>query len=426
MDSDSPLHILVIDDDPVFLESIVFYLQDLEHTVLTAENGEKGLKEIEKTIPDVILVDLNMPGMNGHQVLEKVKIQAPETPTIMISGTGDIQDALEAMKKGAWDFITKPIIDFSVLDHAIGKVMDRVELIRKNREYQAQLLETNDLLEEKVAQRTMELHQAKITAESANAAKSEFLANMSHELRTPLHGILNFADLGIDRIEQYDAEKQLDFLQEIYKSGERLLGLINNLLDLARLDVGKIKYSFSYQSLNPVVESVLKEFITTCEEKQILIDYEKPDFEDTAAFDTERIAQVIRNLIANAVQFSPTGSCIKVRIAEDEKNIALAVSDEGVGIPEGELTDIFDKFTQSSQTDDGSGGTGLGLPIAQLIILDHKGYIQAENNPDKGTTVRFSLPKQYVIKKKLGEMLLDEQVISKGTLYRLLKKQEGH
>lgn len=426
MNSDSPLKILIIDDDPIFLDSISLYLQDLDHTTFLAENGEAGLAEFNSTAPDLVLVDLNMPGLDGIQVLEQIRLNSPDTPTIMISGTGQIQDALDALSKGAWDFITKPILDFKVLDHAIGKVIDRVQLIRENRNYQDQLLRTNDLLEEKVQKRTLELHQAKTVAESANRAKSEFLANMSHELRTPLHGILNFAGLGIDRVERQDTKQQLDFLQEIHKSGERLLSLINNLLDLSRLDSGHIGYAFSSQPLNPVVQAAIQKFAATCEEKHLKINLEEPDFDDIAAFDATRITQVVENLLANAIAFSPPDKSISIRTTEDAKNVTLSISDQGVGIPESELDDIFDPFIQSSHTDDGSGGTGLGLPISKQIIIDHKGQIKAENNEGEGATFSFSLPKQYIIKKKLGELLLDEKVISKGTLYRMLKKQEGN
>ncbi len=579
MHNHSALNILVIDDDLLFTESIEDYLTDNEYSVSTAENGTQGLAALEQSLPDVVLVDLNMPDMSGLQVLEVITSRYPEVPTIMISGTGIIQDALEAMKKGAWDFITKPIIDFNVLDHAIGKVQDRVLLLQKNREYQAhleittaelqktnekllieitdrekaenkirqremdyqllmensgsavgyldkdgrfllinslmrkiiglnreqivgqhlssvlpttmaekyhrrfldvlqneqstefedleetamgpqwlqinvqlvrdiddnikgiqviatdisrrkrletQLLETNNKLEEKVQLRTMELHQAMVAAESANRAKSEFLANMSHELRTPLHGILNFANLGIDRIDRMDRAKHLDFLQEIHGSGERLLNLVNNLLDLSRLESGKMSYTFEYQPLSSVVKAVVTRLAPSCEQKQISLDFEMPGFDDRAVFDDQRISQVVENLISNALTYSPAASRVQIKMREDDKNLTLSIADQGVGIPESEISDIFDTFTQSSQTDNGAGGTGLGLPISHQTIMDHKGLIWAENNVDSGATFSFTLPKQYQVKKKLGEILLDENVISEGTLYRMLKKQEGH
>ena len=579
MPNDSSLQILIIDDNYLFIESISFYLEDMGYSIIKAESGEKGLQALKTKHPDIILVDLIMPGMNGIQVLEKIKEQAPDTPTIMISGTGVIQNAMEAMGKGAWDFITKPIIDFDVLNHSIQKVLDRAELIRKSSEYQAsleqktvdlkaandkllseiadrkkaenkiqqseknyrllmensgiavaylnlegefilintqmknliglktdqiigqhldsivpkalvkkylarfqevlekkqstefedlietaigrqwlhsnvqlvrdiddeitgiqfisrnitqkkeleeQLIQANEGLEEKVKQRTMELYQAKLMAESANAAKSEFLANMSHELRTPMHSILNFAELGIDRIDRYDKEKTLDFLNEIHTSGERLLSLINDLLDLSKLESGIINYAFSYQPLTKLIEETATRFMAQCTQKGIILDFEKPSFNDKAAFDSEKIHQVLGNLLSNALKYSPPDSTIKIRVTDDPKNLTLSVIDQGIGIPKDELTDIFDKFIQSSKTDDGSGGTGLGLPISQQIILDHKGQIWAKNNPEGGATFSFTLPKEYNIKKKLGEILLEEEVISEGTLYRMLKKQVGH
>jgi len=163
-----------------------------------------------------------------------------------------------------------------------------------------------------------------------------------------------------------------------------------------------------------------------CTQKGIILDFEKPSFNDKAAFDSEKIHQVLGNLLSNALKYSPPDSTIKIRVTDDPKNLTLSVIDQGIGIPKDELTDIFAKFIQSSKTDDGSGGTGLGLPISQQIILDHKGQIWAKNNPEGGATFSFTLPKEYNIKKKLGEILLEEEVISEGTLYRMLKKQVGH
>lgn len=422
--TDQPtLKILVIDDDELFLESTTLFLEDLGHAISPVMTGEEGLEEFEKFQPDIVLVDLNMPGINGIQVLDTINRKAPDIPSIMISGTGEIQDALDAMHKGAWDFVTKPIIDFIVLEHAISKVMERAELIRKNREYQEELRRHNDILEEKVEQRTRELHQAKTAANAANKAKSDFLANISHELRTPLHGILNFSELSINGIDRYDMKRQLDFLQEIHQSGERLLTLINNLLDLSRLDSGRMEYDFADQPLSPIIQDTIGHFSDICESKQIQIDFKPPAFRDIAPIDANRMRQVMTNLLANATEYSSAGSSIRIEISEDPSNFIVSVSDKGVGIPENELSDIFSPFTLSSKTDDGSGGTGLGLPICRQIISDHNGTIRAENNPDGGATITFSLPKLYVMPKKLGELLVEENIISKGTLSRLLKKQ---
>jgi len=424
--SDQPsLKILVIDDDKLFLESITLFLEDMGCTVLPVMTGEQGLEEFPNFRPELVLVDLNMPGINGIQVLEAVNDQAPDTPTIMISGTGEIQDALDAMHKGAWDFITKPIIDFFVLEHAITKVMDRVGLIRKNHEYQEELRRHNKLLEEKVEQRTRELHQAKTAANAANKAKSDFLANITHELRTPLHGIINFAELGIRGIDRYDTERQLDFLKEIRSSGERLLVLINNLLDLSRLDSGRMEYDFASQSLTAIIQEAIGQFSQILAAKRMHIDFDPPSFQDNAPVDAKRIVQVVANLLSNAIKFSPAGSSIRIRICEDPENLIVSVADDGIGIPEAELADVFNPFTLSSKTDDGSGGTGLGLPICRQIIADHRGKIRAENSPEKGATVTFSLPKTYVMRKMLGELLLEEKIISKDTLSRLLTKQAG-
>jgi putative two-component system response regulator len=142
--------VLVIDDDTVVRESFCFYLEDLDFEVVDAHNGIEGLKRFNETAPDIVLVDLRMPEMDGHQVLEKLSKEAPETPLVVVSGTGRISDTVQALQLGAWDYILKPVNDLSILGHSIEKALERARLLRENRDYQQHL-------EEEVERRTREL-----------------------------------------------------------------------------------------------------------------------------------------------------------------------------------------------------------------------------------------------------------------------------
>ncbi len=239
----------------------------------------------------------------------------------------------------------------------------------------------------------VKLKTAKEAAELANRIKSEFLANMSHELRTPMQGILGFAKLGISKLERISKEKLLLYLKEIVKSGTSLLNLLDELLDLSKLESGKAQFKFEKHDLSELTNNVILELSSLSRNKGIIVDFQKPGFPDDLVIDAYKINQVIRNLLSNAIKFTAEQGFIKIDIEERHNQIMFSMYDDGLGIPESELEAIFDKFAQSSKTKNGAGGTGLGLAISKEIILAHQGEIWAENNPEGGAIMRFTIPK---------------------------------
>lgn len=250
----------------------------------------------------------------------------------------------------------------------------------------------NAQLEETVRIRTEELRSAKEQADSANAAKSEFLANMSHELRTPLHGILSFARFGQRRIETSTKEKLLTYFNNIESCSTTLLNLVNQLLDLAKLESGASALQCQPEDLVAIVREVADALTALAEERQVTIRLDVPDRDVTVDIDHDRLAQVVRNLLGNALKVAPAGGSIEVRIAPAEENVVVHIADDGPGIPEAELDVIFDKFVQSSRMSTGAGGTGLGLSISRETIGLHGGRIWAANRPQGGALLRFELP----------------------------------
>lgn len=242
-----------------------------------------------------------------------------------------------------------------------------------------------------------DLRQAKDSAERANAAKSEFLANMSHELRTPLHSVLSFAEFGIEKIDHVNHDKLLDYFKEIDNNGRVLLQLLNSLLDLAKLESGKTSFNFKETHLNQLIHSVLNEFSLICTERRISVQFTDTTKKTMCVADPDKLMQVVRNLLANAVRFSPDKGEIEVNINQNKDLITVSIGDQGMGIPEDELEGIFQKFAQSSKTKTGAGGTGLGLAISREIILKHNGGIWAENQSPTGALFSFELPKKINI-----------------------------
>ncbi|MCP4752897.1 MAG: HAMP domain-containing histidine kinase [Proteobacteria bacterium] len=211
-------------------------------------------------------------------------------------------------------------------------------------------------------------------------------------MRTPMQGILGFAKLGMERIYEAPKGKLADYFSEVYSSGQRLLVLLNDLLDLSKLETDKERYNFKDWTISNLTVNVLNEFEALCQEKNITIEFHPPDFEDRTSMDKIKIMQVIRNLLSDAINFSPAKSKTAVEITSLQKNLLLSIKDGGIGQPEAELETVFEKFVQSSKTKIGAGGTGLGLAICKQIVLDHHGEIWAGNNPEGGATFYFSLP----------------------------------
>ena len=237
---------------------------------------------------------------------------------------------------------------------------------------------------------------ARESAEAANNTKSEFLANMSHELRTPLHGILSFAEFGIKNTGRVSEGKLTHYFEQIRKSGNILLGLVDALLNIAKLETGLTVLDVQTTDLGLLVDGTIREFAQITSDAKVRLDYQ-PHETVRADVDSNRLCQVVRNLLGNAVKFSPPGGTVRVTVSKDSSgdNVQVSVTDQGPGIPEDEKELIFEKFTQSRRTNTGAGGTGLGLAISREIVTSHHGSISASNSADGGATFSFTIPVRF-------------------------------
>lgn len=255
-----------------------------------------------------------------------------------------------------------------------------------------QLREMASSLEEQVVDRTKEAVAAKEEAERANHAKSSFLSRVSHELRTPMHGIMSFAKVGLRKIEKSDADKNRYYFNQIIESADELLPLINDLLDLSKIEAGCSSYEFKPHKIRDLLAVKADKFVVTFRERGLELDVDI-DLDDDleCVLDGNHLRQVITNLLGNAMKFTHPGTTVTVAAFREGEMVVLEVRDRGDGVPADELEKIFETFTRSSTSGDYEG-TGLGLPIARGIARDHGGDIVAFNRLDGGAVFRLMLP----------------------------------
>jgi signal transduction histidine kinase len=228
---------------------------------------------------------------------------------------------------------------------------------------------------------------------------------MSHELRTPLHGILSFASFGIKKMATASPEKLLGYFTQIQGSGTRLLELLNDLLDLAKMEAGGMRYHLVEQDLRQIIQEVVSSQEAWLEEKRLRIQITDTATSAQVVCDGMRVAQVVRNLLHNAIKFSPSEQQIDLHVSTERvplgrratdnrlvEALQVTIRDYGLGIPEDELESVFDKFVQSSKSKSSMGGTGLGLAICQEIIAAHRGRIFAHTGLQPGAAMTFIIP----------------------------------
>ena len=366
--------ILVVDDEPDLEELIrqKFRHQIRDGTVgfVFARDGVEALAVLQTDHDvDLVVTDINMPRMDGLTLLQKLQDTEGEFSTIIVSAYGDMANIRTAMNRGAFDFLVKPI-DFLDFETTIAKTIRHVEILREAR------------------QREIENQRLQL----ASQHKSQFLASMSHELRTPLNAILGYTELILDSIYGDMPQKARDVLDRIQRNGRHLLSLINDVLDLSKIEAGQLSLSLDNYKMQDVVRSVHSAIEPLASEKKIALKIEVPSDLPSGRGDERRITQVLLNLVGNAIKFTDQGEVV-VSAAAIDGCFKLSVRDTGPGISAADQSRLFQEFQQAENAATlKKEGTGLGLAISKRIIEMHGGKIWVESCVGQGSTFAFTLP----------------------------------
>ncbi|MBF0276614.1 MAG: response regulator [SAR324 cluster bacterium] len=360
--------VLVVDDDPENLAVLEKMLADIELKLFKARSGQEAVMLARSNEFALIILDVEMPGINGFKTAELVRYfgNSRRSPIIFLTAAA-IRDEniFQGYKAGAVDYLFKPV-SAHILQ---SKVVIFIELFQQKAVIDLQRINLEKSLE---AQTTIseELETAQKNADQANRAKTQFLANMSHEIRTPLSAIIGFNQILVKQSKNLKLPEEFqNFLDHIQTSAQILLELINNILDLSKIETGKMEISEEDFYLSDVVSTLFDTFEFQAKQKGVFLTHEtSPKLPPAICADRKKILQILTNLIGNAIKFTPAGKEVKLKLMGDEKNLALMVIDQGIGLSKEQLPIIFDAFTQADRsTASKYGGTGLGLAISKSL-----------------------------------------------------------
>lgn len=382
-------NILIVDDTPININVLFDTLEQNNYKVLVASSGESAIDRAKFGKPDLILLDIMMPGIDGFETCVRLKKdeETKDIPVIFMTALSETVDKIKGFELGAVDYITKPF--------QAEEVLARVNTHLTLRRLQKELQEANEFLEERVRERTKELEEAKNRAERSDRLKSEFLAQVSHEVRTPINAILSFSSLIEVELDEEPNEEMRNILDVIEKGGRRLVRTFDLILNMSEVQSGSYDYKpVKFDLFDDIVISTASQFKAKLSGKGLSLSKMKNTEDATIYADKVMIQQVVDNIIDNAVTFTFEGS-INVEVYRNEAhNVCFAVEDTGIGMSQEYLPNIYEPF---SQEDQGYSrrfeGNGLGLALAKRYCDINEAKISINTEKEKGSTFTVEFTK---------------------------------
>jgi len=373
--------ILVVEDEAGTQAILCAILEDNGYEVIGLTSGTEASEMIRSRSFSVIITDIRLPGVGGMEILELAKEINPDVAVIMMTGYASIETAVNAVNEGAYAYFVKPVNP------------DEIKTTIANALKQQRLLLENKSLVENLQRSNRLLFEANEELKRATQAKSEFLANMSHELRTPLNVIIGFSELMIDKVPGEINNEQGQCLTDILTSGKHLLNLINEVLDLSKIESGKMELKTTNFALSRVIELLRNTMIPMLAPRKQSLDVEVEEGLPLVHADKAKVRQVLLNLLDNSTKFTPNGGKLKVEATRRDDWCQVSVIDNGIGISKEDQERIFEPFCQlDNSLPEEKSGTGLGLTLAKQIIERHGGQIWVESEYGRGSRFTFTLP----------------------------------
>lgn len=380
--------ILIVDDNENNLFSLKSLIEEyIDARVIKADCGPRALQELSKNDIDLIILDIQMEDMDGFEIasLIKQRKKTRDIPIVFLTASFTNEEFKQrGFEIGAVDYLTKPINEYQL----INRINVYLRIIEKERNLNLEL-------EQKVKEQTMELRIAKEAAEAANEAKSMFLANISHELRTPLNIIMSINQmlrlyLNKNELDKGQVEKKVNMqVQNCY----RLLRLVNNLIDITKIDSGHFELIKRKGNIVHVVECITMSVVEYIEDKGIGLVFDTDVEESSLFFDPDAIERIVLNLLSNAIKYTPSGGCIFVSIQSIKDGVMISIKDTGAGIDGEKIDVIFERFKQVDELlTRRHEGSGIGLSLVKSLIQMHGGTIEVHSEESIGTEFIVVLP----------------------------------
>jgi two-component system, sensor histidine kinase len=386
MAAEARVNILLVDDVPANLLALEAMLEGLGHNLVFARSGSEALKALLDRQFAMILLDVEMPGMDGFETATFIRAreETRHTPILFLTAAQRSSDQMfRGYAVGAVDYLLKPLVP----EILRSKVASFAELALKTQVIAQQAAE--------LERKNVELEEERRRVELQSKAKSVFLAGMSHELRTPLNAIIGFSDLLTQGVAGPLNERQREFVGHVLASGRHLLNLVNDVLDLSKVEAGRMTLDRQWSELDPIVQAVRGVVSGLANKQGVELKIEVPRDLPHVFCDPVRVKQVLYNLLSNGIKFTPQGGRVSLAVSRSEGWIEIAVSDTGIGIADRDLPRLFKEFEQiKTETGSKPEGTGLGLALTRRLVALHGGTVSAQSRAGEGSTFTVRLPLQ--------------------------------